>query len=236
MRNNRPSVLIIEDDANLVSVLKSYIESLGFNAQGTYCGRKGLEKALTNKHQLFIIDLGLGDIHGLQLIEQIRNISKKPIIVITGDIKQESEINCYRSKVNIFHRKPIKYEVLSAQIRSLISPRKKGHIFRTRNVYLDLNKRIFKLNDKATNLTRTEFNFLLMLLSSNGEVFTREQIICNVMNYFSTSSENCVDTMVSRIRGKLNEKCVKDSLIQTVNGAGYKLNPNHYKDLERTFS
>ncbi len=236
MQNNRPSILIIEDDANLVLVLTKFVESIGYNAQFSYTGKEGLKIALTNKHQLFIVDLGLGDIYGLELIEKIRHTNNKPIIVITGDIQEENEIKSYSFKANIFHKKPINYDILEVQIKSLMSPKRRGNIITTKNIQLDLNRRTFKNNDKVVLLTKTQFNFLAMLLNSNGEVFTREQIIYNVMNSFGTSSDNCVDTMVSRIRKKLKEETVKESLIRTVNGTGYKLNPEYLKNIQRNFS
>lgn len=236
MRNNRPSVLIIEDNANLALTLKAFLESLGFDSQITYSGKEGLNVALTNKHQLFLVDLGLGDMNGLEVIETIRTESEKPIIVITGQVEQEIEIDCFKSRINIFHKKPIRYGILGSQIQSLISPQKKGDIIKTKNICMDLERRVFKLDGKTINLTKREFNFILMLLSSNGEVFTRKKILYNIMNYFNSSTENCVDTMVSRIRKKLKEKNTKNSIVQTVNATGYRLNPQYQKEVERFFS
>jgi DNA-binding response OmpR family regulator len=236
MKNHRPSVLVIEDNANLVSVLTKYIQSLGFEVESSYNATEGLKKALSNKHQLFIIDLGLKDLHGLKLIAKIRNTSNKPIIVITGETEGQSEIKCFKLKVNIFHRKPIKYELLKEQIKSLLPPNRKGCIITTRELYLDLNRRILKSNGKTVPLTQTEFNFLLMLLESNRQIFTRKQIISNGMNYYKATTENCVDTMVCRIRKKLKKKNIQNSIIETVNGRGYRLNSKYYEDLKRSFS
>jgi DNA-binding response OmpR family regulator len=236
VENNRPSILIIEDDANLVLVLTRFINSIGFQAQSTYNGKQGLKMALSNRHQLLIIDLGLGDISGFNLIEKIREINNKPIIVITGDTQENNEINSFKLKANIFHKKPINFDVLEVQIKSLISPKRRGNVITTKNVYLNFNTRVFKLNSREIKLTKTQFNFIAMLFNSNGQVFTRKQIISNIMNYYATSSENCVDTMVSRIRKKLGEKSIKDSLIRTVNSTGYTLNPEYFKEIQRGFS
>ena len=170
-------MLIIEDDANLVLVLTKFIKSIGFNTQSTYSGKEGLEIALSNKHQLFIVDLGLIDIHGFELIEKIRQINNKPIIVITGNTQEENEITSFKLEVNIFHKKPINFDILEMQIKSLMSPKRRGNILTTKNIYVDLNKRIFKSNNQVVPLTKTEFNFLVMLFNSNGQVFTRKQII-----------------------------------------------------------
>jgi DNA-binding response OmpR family regulator len=232
MQNHKPSVLVIEDDATLVSILTKYIQSLGYKVEFSYNATEGLKKALSNKHQLFIVDLGLGDLHGLKLIEKVRAISNKPIIVITGETEGLSEIKCFQLKVNIFHGKPIKYELLKEQIRSLLPPNRKDSIITTREVYLDSNRRILKSQGRTVPLTQTEFDFILMLLKSNRQIFTREQIISRVMNYYRVTTENCVDTMVCRIRKKLKEKNIQNSIIETVNGRGYRLNNTYYKDLK----
>jgi len=236
MENHRPSVLLIEDNANLVSVLTKHIQSLGLEVKSTYCGREGLKEALSNKHQLFIIDLGLGDIHGFDLIEKIREKNNKPIIVITGDTREDNEIHSYKLKANIYHRKPIRYKILKAQIESLLTPLRKGNIITSKNIHLNLSTRILQCNRKTIPLTKSQFNFVAMLFNSNGQVFTRKQIINNIMNYYCASSESCVDTMVSRIRKELGENTPKDSLIKTVNSTGYRLNPEYFKEIKRYFS
>ncbi len=236
MKSNRPSILIIEDDANLVLVLTKFIRSVGFDSYATYSGKEGLKRSLSNTHDLFLIDLGLKDIEGFDLIERIRKVNSKPIIVITGSTQEENEVESFKLKVNIFHRKPVKFNLLEVQMRSLIYPKRSGDMIKAKNIQLDISKRVFKLNNQVVPLTKTEFNFLLMLLSSNGEVFSRRQIICNVMNYLSTSSDSCVDTMVSRVRKKLLDKEYERSIITTVNGSGYKLNTQYLRDIKRGFS
>ena len=235
MEELRPKILLIEDDANLVLILSKFIKSIRFDVHSSYTGKMGKDMALTNKYQLFIIDIKLPDTKGFQLIDEIRDISNKPIIVITGDQSEDNEINTYKYKANVFHKKPIKYDILEAQIKSLISLRKTGNIINSLNIFIDIDKRIFKINDEEIYLTSTEFNFILLLLNSNGRVFTRKQIISNVMNYYSVNSDSCVDTMVSRIRKKLINR--NDySLIKTINKFGYTINSNYLKNITREFS
>ena len=235
MKNKRPCILIIEDDANLVLTLTNYIESMHFTVKHAYNGREGLEIALKNSYQLAIIDLGLPNMSGFKVVERIRKINNKPIIIITGSKREEDELNAFRLRANIYHRKPIKFEILEEQIKSLINPNEKGNIVRMLDIYLDTKRRIIKINNEEIYLTKTEMDFVIMLVNSNGEIFTREQIIATIKNYFNNPSKYCVDTMVSRIRKKLRTE-VNESLVKTVNGSGYTINPKYLENMTRDFS
>lgn len=234
MRNYKTSVLLIEDDANLVFVLTRFLENLSMKVESSYTAKDGLIKALTNKYQILIIDIGLPDSDGFKIIEQIRLIDNtKPIIVITGDNSQEKEISSYKAKANIFHPKPIKFDILEAQIKSLTIDRYPNVIV-IGDLCIDRLKRIAKIKNKRVKLTHSEYNLLIMLIDSNGEIFTRKQILSNIMNYYRNSSETSVDTLVCRIRKKLGRK-VGGDLIKTVYKSGYCINPYLKDQTLRTY-
>jgi two-component system, OmpR family, response regulator ArlR len=235
MCNNRPSVLIIEDDAYLVLTLIRHIKSLRLNVDYAYDGEKGLKKALRNKYQLAIIDLKLPGMGGLEIVEKIRKINNKPIIVITGSLEEQDELESFKLKANIYHTKPIKYEILEAQIKSLLNPNKKGNIIKALDMEIDTEKRLVSVEGRIIDLTKSEMSFILMLINSKGGVFTREQIISNIKNCYSNPSTQCIDTMVSRIRKKFKQSPER-SFIKTVNGSGYSINPVYLKNIERSFS
>lgn len=235
MPNKRPTVLIVEDCANLVLTISEFIKTLHLNTDYAYNGKDGIKKVLENKYQLAIIDLGLPDITGFEIVRKIREINNKPIIVITGSKEQTDELKAYKLNINIYHYKPLNYEILEAQIKSLINPNLKGNIVKTLGIYIDIDRRIVKNNEKILNLTKTETDFLIMLIESKGEVFTRNQIVSNILNNFKNPSIYSVDTMVSRIRKKFNVPLEK-SLIKTINGIGYAINPIHFEDIKREYS
>jgi len=235
MCSKRPCVLIIEDDANLVLIISNFLKSLHFDVLYAYNGKDAIEEVLKNKYQLAIIDLGLPDMSGFQVVEKIREINNKPIIIITGSKEENDEIKAFKSHVNLYHYKPLNYEILEAQIKSLINPNLKGNIIKTLDIYIDTSRRIIKNKNKVLDLTKTETDFLIMLAESKGEIFTRKQIISNVLNNFNDPSIYCVDTMVSRIRKKFKSPLEK-SLIKTVNGIGYTINPIYFENIRREYS
>ena len=235
MYSKRPSVLVIEDNASLVLTLSKLLKNLHLNIDYSYNGKEGLVKVLKNKFQLAIIDLGLPDITGFEIVKKIREINNKPIIVITGSKEQKDELRAFELNINIYHYKPIDFEILEAQIKSLINPNLKGNIIKTLDIFIDLDRRIIKNKDKVVNLTKTETDFIIMLIQSKGEVFTREQIISNLLNNFNNPSKYCVDTMVSRIRRKFGTP-INRSLIKTVNGRGYTINSLYFNNIQREFS
>jgi len=234
VRNYKTSVLLIEDDANLVFILTRFLESLNMKVGSSYTAADGLNKALTNKYQIIIIDIGLPDSDGFKIIEQIRLIDNtKPIIVITGDNSENNEIYSYKVKANIFHPKPIKFDILEAQIKSLITD-KYPNIIVIGDLCIDRLKRTVKIKNKRIKLTYNEYNLLIMFIDSHGEIFTRRQILSNVMNYYRNSSETSVDTLVCRIRKKLGRK-MGSNLIKTVYKSGYCINPHLKEQMSRIY-
>jgi DNA-binding response OmpR family regulator len=230
MKRSKHRILLIEDDANLAMILSKFLLSNGYYVEYVYEGHKGLKMALSNKYQLIIVDIGLPDITGLQIVSEIRKVNNKPIIVITGDNTNNTELATFQFKANIFHSKPIKFEILLAQISTLLKEADTHRIIKSQNIYIDISKNIFRKENKKVYFTKTEFDFLLMLFNSNGEIFSREKIIATLMNYYREQNESCVDTMISRIRKKLEEKPT-DSIIKTINKSGYSINPKYLNNI-----
>ncbi len=218
--------LIIEDCANLTFLLKNFLLSIEIPSDNSYTGERGLEMAFSNKYDFLIVDKYLPDLDGIEIIKKLRTRYRKPIILITGHQDKDIEIEGFKHGANIFHRKPLDYDLLRYQIFSLLNDDFPQNLIKRKNLLLDQNKRIFKLNGKEIYLTKTEFNFLKLLLTSKGEIFQRERIISEVMDYSKIYNDNVVDTMVSRIRKKLKQD-IEKSLIKTVNKIGYQLNPTY---------
>ena len=235
MGNKRPSVLIIEHGASSLFTLKNLVESLRSQTEFSFTGQEGLSKALTNKHSLYILATPLPDMCAFYFVEQLRRKNEKPILMIEEQPCEENEIKAYDSGVNIYHSKPIAFSILEAQIKSLINSYTKPHIIKSLNICLDINKRMVLVNSQEVELTKTEMNLVILLFNSNGKIFTREQIISNIMNCHRNPSRFCVDTLVSRVRKKLDQEG-SESFIKTMNGVGYCINSVYIKNLSREFT
>ncbi|MBN1915614.1 response regulator transcription factor [Candidatus Dojkabacteria bacterium] len=217
-------VLLIEDDKNLSFFIKKHLESLGHKLRISFSGDEGLKLALTNRYSLFIVDIGLPGISGFSIVNKIRsNGFKTPIIIITSDITSSKEKESYERGANLFHRKPIDFELLGAQAESLLSIHKMDPVIILGDLYIDTKKRFVSKNNKEIKLSYKEFELLLSLVAAQGDILTRNDLINQTFRGVREVEEGSIDTLVSRVRKKLG-KYKDEHVVETVHGVGFRLN------------
>ncbi|MGI6484437.1 MAG: response regulator transcription factor [Candidatus Dojkabacteria bacterium] len=216
-------ILIIDDCASLVHVLQKFFESLSLTSDFAYNGKEAYRKIRNYSYSLLILDIGLPDISGHILLERIREIyEKKPIIVISNDVSIKNEIESYRNGANIFHKKPLEYELLEVQVLNFFSKKFYPRAIRIKDLTLTEDKIVTKKGKGEIHLTKTEFGLLLLLAKNRGVIFSRDKIISILDALNIDKSIGSVDTLVCRLRKKLNASdCNK--YIETVEGLGYRI-------------
>ncbi len=220
-------ILVAEDNRSLSYFIKKFLESHGFQATIIEEGNQVLTTALEENFNLIILDIGLPGLNGLDIIEKLReNNDYTPVIVITNQLTDENEIKSFSMGANLFHRKPINYELLLVQVRSFVNNKTSDIEIKLDDTYINPSKRLVLCNDKKVNLTKNEFDFLLLLAVSQGKVFSRYTITHRILNKSHEVEPGAVDTLVSRLRKKL-EKYGKGDLIETVFRAGYRINTDY---------
>ncbi len=216
-------ILIIEDCASLVHVLQKFFESLSLTSDFAYNGKEAYRKIRNNSYSLLILDIGLPDISGHILLERIREVYKtKPIIVISNDVSIKNQIESYKNGANIFHPKPLEYELLEVQVLNFFSNKFYPRTIHIKDLTLTEGKRVTKKGEGEIYLTKTEFSLLLLLAKNKGITFSRDKIISVLDALNIDKSIGSVDTLVCRLRKKLNASdCNK--YIETVKGLGYRI-------------
>lgn len=228
--DQKTRVLIVEDDDSLGYFLARFLECEQYEVALTRTGQDGLTKAMKQDYDLFLIDLGLPELSGLSLIKRIRRkYSDTPIIVITNQMKVEVEVECFSAGVNLYHRKPVNYELLLVQIRSFEKDTEEDCIMELKDLYIEPKKRYVKRNGSVVPLTKSEFDFLVLLASSNGTVFSRDTIAEKVLSAKEAVEPGAIDTLVSRVRKKLGEYG-KEDVIQTVYRSGYRMSLSYFDE------
>lgn len=218
------TILLIEDDKNLSYFIRKNLEEMGHTVKIANTGEDGLKMALSGKYGLFIIDIGLPGINGFNVVSKLRsNDIKTPIIIITSDIKADREKESFEKGANLFHKKPIDYPLLTAQVKSLLSIYKMDPIIELGDIYIDTKRRYISKNDKEIKLSYKEFELLLALISTQGEVLSRSDLINRTFKGIREVEEGSIDTLVSRVRKKL-KKYKGREVIETVHGVGFRLN------------
>lgn len=215
--------LIIEDSASLVYILQKFLIDMSYQCEFSYNGREGLRRSIINNVDLILLDITLPDINGQEILRQVRKIDKKkPIIIISNDTSIENEINSYRNGATIFHKKPISFELLKAQILNLSQDKHIENPYFLKNYQIDNRSRVVIKNGKSISLTPQEMSLLKLLIKNKGYACSREHILTALDTHERNKKSNSVDTIVCRIRKKLTEN-KKTGIIKSINGIGYKI-------------
>jgi DNA-binding response OmpR family regulator len=219
-------ILLVEDEPNVVSVIKRGLTEYGFEISVAGNGATGLQMALDNDFDLVILDVMLPVMDGIQVCKLIRQQKQTmPIIMLTALDSTENIVSGLDSGADDYLVKPFKIAELAARLRTLL--RRKGgealiknHIFTINDLELDVESKIAHRNKETLKLTATEFRLLEYFVKNQKKVLSRIQILESVWDIDFNMGTNVVDVYVNYLRKKL-EKNGAPKLIHTVFGMGY---------------
>ena len=227
MKNNKPSILIIEDEPDIRQIIKFELKQNGYNVFTSSNGERGIEIAKTATPDLVILDIMLPGIHGVEVCKRLKKDKKTKncFIIITSALGQEEDIvNGLESGADDYLPKPFSLKILRARVSALLRRKKQQKEinidnFSIHNIHISLQRREVNVNNKIVDLTFSEFQILKLLASHPGLVFTRYQIIEKTKrdNYHVT--DRSIDFQIVGLRKKLGQS---GSLIQTIRGVGYR--------------
>jgi len=228
-------ILILSNDIKLSQDLQEFFKQANLKSKSFPKDKNSLDEALKNKYPLIIIDTEDDDFD--EILTNISFFRKAgnniPIIIILKDSSPEKAIKAYKAGVNICYKGKVNPNLLLAKTERLLNENLVSIEVSIKDILIQPRKRKFFKKGKEINLTRTEFDFLLLLFKNNGSIVRRDYVINNILNYNRDASEAAVDTMVSRIRKKIGPGARK--IIETVPGQGYRLGEEYLKDLDITY-
>jgi two-component system copper resistance phosphate regulon response regulator CusR len=218
-------ILIIEDDKSMLSFLKNNLKHSGFSINASSNGQDGLNLALTNSHDLIILDLNLPDISGFEVCQKVRQAKlMTPILILSGEDKTSSKTLLLDSGADDYLTKPFCFTELIARINALL--RRPAHIsdniIKIADLELDIKKQKVKRNNQEISLTRTEYLILELLLSKRGSIISRGEILEKVWDHEADIFSKAIETHILNIRNKI-DKNKKIKIIETITGRGYKI-------------
>lgn len=220
---HKPKVLLIEDDAALGYVLKQQLKNAGYQADLESNGKEGLEKLGQNHYDILIADIGLPGINGIEVIKKLRSEEVNiPTIVITSHTDIQSQLDAFNVGTNIFHNKPLNYELLFAQLKSLTSTFGIKPMVSLEGFNLDMNKRELAYSTKVLSLSKSEASLLRLLLTNPQKTYSRSELVNHINLGRRDKLEGSVDNLVSRLRSKMRAKEMP-VLISTIYGAGFRV-------------
>lgn len=222
-------ILVIDDERQIRRFLRISLASQHFDVVDAETGREGLRKAVECQPDLVLLDLGLPDLDGQEVLEALRAQSDVPVIVLSVREREEEKVRALDNGANDYVTKPFGIQELLARVRRLIRFRatQKGETlstcFRQGDLGIDLISRHVRLGDEQVHLTPKEFSLLERLCRHSGRVVTQAQLLREVWGPTHADDTHYLRVVVSRLRQKLGDNIQSPSLLQTEPGIGYRL-------------
>lgn len=230
------SVLIIDDDKELCTLMKKCIEQENLSAMIAHGGIEGLHLIDENKSDssllLIILDVMMPDIDGFQVLKKIRETSNIPVLMLTAKSGEDDKVSGLRLGADDYLTKPFSISELMARVNSLIrryttlNPTFMNDIecIKLKGMTIDKANRIVLINDIPVVLTSTEFDLLTFLASNKGRIFTKKQIYTQVWEDEYAFDDSNIMSFISKLRKKIEPDPDHPFFILTVRGVGYRFN------------
>ncbi len=217
-------VLLVDDDAELCSLLGEFLRREGFEVECEHEGNRGLERAAAEGIDLVVLDVMLPGLDGFEILRRLRQRSKIPVIMLTARGEDVDRIVGLELGADDYLPKPFNPRELAARIRAILrryEPRPAAAPTRleANGITLDTGTREVTAGGKRVELTTFEFDILELLMRSAGRVLSRDALMENFYNRKATPFDRSIDMHISHIRKKLERD---DGLIKTIRGVGYQ--------------
>lgn len=222
-------VLVIEDEVPIRRFLKAALEGQGFKLLEAATGTQGLALAASHNPDIVLLDLGLPDIDGLEVIKRLREWAGTPIMVISARGRDADKVEGLDAGADDYLTKPFSVEELTARmrvaIRHLTQSRtgKAEPIFQTGELRVDLARRIVWVAGKEIHLTPIEFKLLAVLVRHSGKVITQKQLLKEVWGHRSDEQAHYLRNYIHHLRHKLEADPARPVYLRTEPGVGYRL-------------
>ncbi len=215
-------ILIIEDEKNLMHVLKDNFLQEGFEIISALDGEEGVDKFYSENPDLILLDINLPKKNGWEVCKEIRNISTLPILMMTARDSDEDEYKGLDLGADDYITKPFNLKILTLKVKKLLKL-DDNSIYKFENLSFDAKKGEVILNGENIELTRREIQFLEYMIKNRGIIFSREYLLNEVWGFDFDGDDRVVDTLVKRVRKKLGDYSY---LLKTVRGMGYSFDEN----------
>lgn len=220
-------ILLIEDDVLLAQSLTDALEAEGFQVDEADCSEDGLELAKLYEYQVMILDLGLPDMRGDEVLQNLRQQNTDmPVLILSGDTQVESRLSCLHKGADDYLIKPFNMEELVARLQALVR-RANGHaqnVLQFGDLTLNLTARDVSVGDTRVELTSKEYQMFELLCLRKGNVVSKESFLDHLYGGMDEPEMKIIDVFICKLRKKIEKSDASTPLIQTVWGRGYRVN------------
>lgn len=223
-------ILVVDDDRQIVRLIRSYLEENGYETLAAYDGNEALQLIRMEKPDLVVLDLMLPDIDGWEITRIVRGdpaMRALPIIMLTARVEDTDRIVGLEMGADDYIPKPFNPREVVARVRAVLR-RAQGdvataNILQVGSIRLDGDRHVAWVEDRALELTPTEFELLKLLMRYPERAFTRTEMIGQALGYAYEGMDRTIDSHIKNLRKKLGVPKGKPGYIETVYGVGYRL-------------
>ena len=225
---NIPRILIVEDDKYIQNFISLSLKTNGYNFDKASTGMEGLSLFYNNNPDIVLLDLGLPDIDGIEVIKLIRDVSDIPILVVSARGQESEKISALDAGADDYITKPFHMGELMARIRVVQRKLKRSllpddiQVFQLDYLTIDYERRLVLVDNEEIHLTPIEYRLLLLLVANKGKVLTHNFILKEVWGYGETGDSKSIRVFMANLRRKIEKDKSSPRFILTEVGIGYR--------------
>lgn len=221
-------ILIIEDDRKIANFMSMALKAKGYLILTSKSGNEGILSFCTENPDIILLDLGLPDMDGVEIIKQVRDVSEIPIIIVSAREQDSDKIAALDAGANDYVTKPFSMGELLARIRVMerLIERDTAHlpesVYKFDYLTVDCEKHRVHVDENEVHLTPIEFKLLLLLIANRGKVITHSQISKEVWGYGEAGDSKSIRVFMASLRRKIEKDTSNPRFILTEIGVGYR--------------
>ncbi len=219
-------ILVVDDEPQIRRLLRVTLEAAGYRVREAVDGHSGVLEVAQRRPDLVVLDLGLPDLPGLEVLRRVREWSTVPIVILSVRDAEEDKITALDSGADDYVTKPFNGGELLARIRAALRHVQAGDeesVFRNGTLEVDLARRVVTRQGREVRLTPIEYALLRLLVKQAGKVMTHRQLLTGVWGEKSAHQTHYLRVHIANLREKVEEDASNPSLILTEPGIGYRL-------------
>lgn len=224
--NPKINILLIEDDKSICNFITTSLENSEYRVTCAHTGKEGNSLAASLCPDVILLDLGLPDMDGMEVLSRIRTWSSNPIIVISARTKEQEKVAALDNGADDYITKPFGTSELMARIRTSLRhsrPNTHARIYKAGELSIDFEKRLILLEGKEIHLTQIEFQLLTLLAENSGKVLTYSYIMNAIWGPYMDSNNQILRVNMANIRRKIEKNPAQPQYVFTEIGIGYRM-------------
>ena len=227
--SNKYLIVIVEDEYNISSFVSAVLQANGFDTMVARNGAEAIILITSHCPDLVLLDLGLPDMDGLDVLQKLRSWSDVPVIIISARTKEQEKVSALDLGADDYITKPFGTGELMARIRTSLRhshAQAPGHVYKALDLEIDFEKRLIRLRGEEVHLTQIEYQLLTLLAENSGRVLTYSYIMNAIWGPYMDNNNQILRVNMANIRRKLEQNPAQPQYVFTEIGVGYRMREN----------